>query len=94
MRNLTSQSQHRALVSSKFLRTASLSSVSTKMFFPAAERNKRAILDTLARRIEKERRFSVLEPASGTGQHISFFAQHFQNADFQPSEIDPKCIET
>lgn len=34
----------------------------------------------------------VLEIASGTGQHICYFAEHFPNLSFQPSECDETLL--
>ena len=37
---------------------------------------------------------SVLEVASGTGEHITFFAEKFSGLQFQPSDIDPKAQQS
>lgn len=37
---------------------------------------------------------NVLEIGSGTGQHISYFAQHFPNLTFQPSEYETGLFES
>jgi len=37
---------------------------------------------------------SILELASGSGVHVTFFAQNFPNVAFQPSEVDTKNIES
>jgi hypothetical protein len=55
-------------------------------FSPAAERNKDPILDVLAS--ELPAMGSVLEIASGTGQHVCFFAAALPNLRWQPSEPD------
>jgi SAM-dependent methyltransferase len=54
---------------------------------PAAERNRKPILDVLARVLPE--RGTVLEIASGTGQHVAFFAGALPGLVWQPSELDP-----
>jgi len=54
---------------------------------PAAERNRKPILDVLARVLPE--RGIVLEIASGTGQHVAFFAGALPRLVWQPSELDP-----
>lgn len=56
---------------------------------PAAERNKAPILEALRPRLPPPPRGGVvLEVASGTGQHVAFFAQHLPHLTFQPTEAD------
>lgn len=55
-------------------------------FSPAAERNKDPILTVLESVLPP--RGSVLEIASGTGQHVCFFAQARPGIHWQPSEPD------
>jgi hypothetical protein len=53
-------------------------------FSGAADRNKEPMLDVLRQHIDgKQGR--VLEIASGTGQHMCFFAKHLPGWKFQPS---------
>ena len=59
---------------------------------PAAERNRQPILDVLARVLPA--RGSVLEVASGTGQHVVFFAAALPDLVWQPSAIDPGDFES
>ncbi len=61
-----------------------------KKKFPAADRNKGPILEALKELLPLEG--SLLEIASGTGQHIVHFASHFTKIDWQPSDMDPDHI--
>lgn len=53
---------------------------------PSAERNKGPILDVLARVLPE--RGTVLEIASGTGQHVVHFAKALAGLSWQPSDPD------
>ena len=53
-------------------------------FSPAAERNKQPILDVL-RQVLPERG-SALEIASGTGQHVAWFAAGLPHWTWQPTD--------
>ncbi|WP_245947152.1 DUF938 domain-containing protein [Jannaschia seohaensis] len=57
------------------------------MTSPAAERNLGPILDVALPHLPA--RGTVLELASGTGQHVAAFAAHRPDLIFQPSDIDP-----
>lgn len=57
-----------------------------KQFYPAADRNKQPILDILQKTLSSTGSQKFLEIASGSGQHISFFAPHFPKIQFYPSE--------
>ncbi|KAI5745774.1 hypothetical protein M8J76_014145 [Diaphorina citri] len=59
---------------------------SKKQFYPAADRNKQPILDVLKDHISLSDKRKCLEISSGSGQHVSFFAPHFPNVRFYPSE--------
>ena len=61
---------------------------------PAAERNKQPILEVLGTLFRPDSRGDVLEIASGTGQHVIHFAQHFNNMTFTPTDYDPSSVET
>jgi hypothetical protein len=57
-----------------------------KRHAPATERNRDAILAVLARAIAPGAR--VLEVASGTGQHATYFAARLPGVTWQPSDPD------
>ncbi len=57
---------------------------------PAAERNKQAILEVLRHALPEEG--LVLEIASGTGQHASFFALHLPALTWQPTDRSREAL--
>src|SRR5689334_16902862 len=57
-----------------------------RLFSPAAARNREPVLDVLRSTLPSEGR--VLEIASGTGEHVTFFAKHLPALRWQPSEFD------
>jgi hypothetical protein len=59
----------------------------TKLTWPAPERNKQPILSVLQRVLPE--RGTLLELASGTGQHATYFAEQLPRWSFQPSDLDP-----
>ena len=61
-----------------------------KLHAPAAARNSRAIADVLSRLLSG--RGTVLEIASGTGQHVVEFARSLPAITWQPSDLDPEHL--
>jgi len=59
-----------------------------KFYSPYADRNKHAILEgALRKHLDQETATGIfLEVASGSGQHIRYFAPHFPNLQFLPTE--------
>lgn len=57
-----------------------------RRFAPATTRNRDAILAVLARAVPDQA--DVLEIASGTGEHATFFAEQLPVASWQPSDPD------
>jgi Protein of unknown function (DUF938) len=60
--------------------------------WPAAERNRQPILEVLQRVLPE--RGSLLEIASGTGQHAAHFAAGLVGWTIQPSDCDREHLET
>lgn len=63
-----------------------------KLRWPAPERNKAPILDVL-RRVLPEKG-TLLEIASGTGQHVAYFAEQLPHLRFVPSDINLANLES
>ncbi|MGB5723383.1 MAG: DUF938 domain-containing protein [Parasphingorhabdus sp.] len=59
---------------------------------PATLRNRDAIVKVL-RGILPDRG-TILEIASGTGEHVVYFGQAFPGLTFQPSDPDPACLQS
>ena len=57
--------------------------------YPATNRNREAILDVLKEALPAQG--TVLEIASGSGQHITFFAEHLPHLAWQPSDPDAEA---
>jgi SAM-dependent methyltransferase len=63
-----------------------------KQVWPAPERNKEPILQVLRRVLPSTG--TLLEIASGTGQHAAHFAAHLPGWIVQPSDVDPENLES
>ena len=63
-----------------------------KLYSDSAARNAPVILEVLSQYLPDKGK--VLEIASGTGQHCAFFARTFCNLEWQPSDIDPKRLDS
>jgi SAM-dependent methyltransferase len=59
-------------------------------FSAASDRNKQPILDTL--RLMLPTQGQALEVASGTGQHVAWFAAHLPHWQWQPTDTDPAML--
>ena len=63
-----------------------------KRHAPATLRNREAIARVLS--VELPRKGAVLEVASGSGEHVVFFADHFPHLDWQPSDADEAALNS
>jgi SAM-dependent methyltransferase len=61
-----------------------------KLFAPATERNREPILEVLRRVLPDSG--TVLEVASGSGEHAVYFAAHLPHLAWQPSDLDDDAI--
>ena len=61
-------------------------------YSPAADCNKQAILDVLLKVLPDQG--NALEIASGTGQHVAWFAAGLPGWDWQPSDAQPDGFES
>jgi len=59
-------------------------------FSPAAERNRQPILEVLQQLLPARGR--ALEIASGTGQHVAWFAEHLPGWSWQPTDTDASAL--
>lgn len=65
-----------------------LAGADPRLHAPATQRNRESILEALMRLLPAEG--TVLELASGTGEHAVWFAQHLRPLIWQPSDADPE----
>lgn len=63
-----------------------------KRHAPATERNREPLLAVLREVLPTEG--TLLEVASGTGQHAAFFAKAFPGLTWQPTDGDPAALES
>ena len=63
-----------------------------KLYSDSAARNTSVIAEVLSQYLPEKGK--VLELASGTGQHCTYFAKTFYNVEWQPSDIDPKRLDS
>lgn len=63
-----------------------------KLHAPSADRNREPILGVLREVLPPSG--TVLEIASGTGQHAVFFAQAFPGLTWQPTEVNPESLKS
>jgi SAM-dependent methyltransferase len=61
-------------------------------FSPAAERNKQPILEVLQQVLPAQGH--ALEIASGTGQHVAWFARHMPQWTWQPTDADAPALNS
>ena len=61
-------------------------------FSPAADRNKQPILEALQQLLPASG--AALEIASGTGQHVAWFAQHLPQWTWQPTDADAPALNS
>ncbi len=66
--------------------------VTVKLSYPSPERNKGPILDVLRRVLPA--RGTVLEIASGSGQHAVFFSEHLPGIIWLPTDIAAERLES
>ena len=59
---------------------------------PAALRNREPIADVLREWLPASG--LVLEVASGTGEHVVYFAERFPMLDWQPSDLHPEALQS
>lgn len=63
-----------------------------QMHSPHAERNREPILEVLERELPGSGK--VLEIASGSGQHVQFFAEALPELSWQPTDFDPRALQS
>ena len=67
--------------------------MSRRMWSEAQKRNSEPILQVLKKCLNNSLpNLKLLDTASGNAEHASYFASHFPNITFQPSDYDPDMI--
>ncbi|XP_064609768.1 methyltransferase-like 26 [Liolophura sinensis] len=61
---------------------------------PSAERNKGPILEVLKTYIDDDFRGKAMDFSAGAGVQLVHFASHFTNVAWQPTELDPQCLDS
>lgn len=61
-----------------------------KKFSSSCDRNKDPILKVLQKHLNEN--YSILEIASGTGQHCSYFGKHLPHVNWQPTDCTQECL--
>ena len=64
----------------------------TKRDAPATHRNREPILERLGQWLNRPA--TVLEVASGTGQHAVFFAEGLPHVEWRPTDEDPSNLKS
>ena len=67
-------------------------SMDARQYAPATQRNREPILDVLTKAIVSPS--TILEIASGTGEHALFFASRLQSCRWIPSDINSLSLES
>ncbi|XP_066603874.1 methyltransferase-like 26 [Prorops nasuta] len=67
---------------------------SRALIYPAADRNKDPILSVLRQYINPASNQTLLEIASGSGQHVAHFAKNFPQITFYPSEYESRLLDS
>jgi len=65
--------------------------MSQRQTAPATARNREPILRHLKQWLPNRKGALILEIASGTGEHAVFFAPHFPQSVWQPTDMDPSA---
>lgn len=77
------------------MKSKSMIKRSRKLNYPAAQRNSEPILNVLRTVLDdKQPGLKLLEISSGSGQHTAYFAPHFPNITFQPSEYEANLLDS
>ena len=66
--------------------------MSDQLNFPATQRNRDPILSVLSDILPQKGQ--VLEIASGSGEHVVYFASRFPDIIWQPSDLDERCLRS